>query len=81
MKPTGIVRKVDVLGRIVIPIELRQTLGIDVKDPVEIFTERDLIILKRYEPRCFICGEGNQFVTHREKLVCLGCVEEMRRMR
>lgn len=80
MKTTGIVRKVDVLGRIVIPIELRQSLGIDVKDSVEIFTEHDLIILKSYEPRCFLCGEGKTFVTHRDKMVCIGCVEEVRKV-
>ena len=81
MKATGIVRKVDVLGRIVIPIELRETLGIAVKDPVEIFTAEDLIILKRYEPLCFICGEGKSFVSHRDKLVCMECVEAINRMK
>lgn len=59
MKSTGIVRKVDDLGHIVIPKELRRVLEIDVKDPVEIFVETDRIILKKYEPNgaCAITGE------------------------
>ncbi|MEC5308783.1 AbrB/MazE/SpoVT family DNA-binding domain-containing protein [Bacillus thuringiensis] len=59
MKATGIVRKIDELGRIVIPKELRKTLNIDIKDPMEIFTEEDSIILKKYESNmtCIITGE------------------------
>lgn len=50
MKSTGIVRKVDELGRVVIPIELRRTLGIDEKDALEIYTDNEKIVLKKYEP-------------------------------
>ena len=50
MKATGIVRKVDELGRIVLPIELRRTLNIKIKDPIEIFVDEDYIVLKKYEP-------------------------------
>ena len=50
MKSTGIVRKVDDLGRVVLPIELRRTLGIEVKDALEIFIDDDKIILKKYQP-------------------------------
>ncbi|MDD3350742.1 MAG: AbrB/MazE/SpoVT family DNA-binding domain-containing protein, partial [Eubacteriales bacterium] len=50
MKATGIVRKVDELGRIVIPIELRRTLDIDIKDPIEIYVDEDFIMLKKYNP-------------------------------
>ncbi|MED1466815.1 AbrB/MazE/SpoVT family DNA-binding domain-containing protein [Bacillus salipaludis] len=59
MKSTGIVRKVDELGRIVVPIELRRTLGIDLKDPVEIFVDGEQIILKKYSPNmaCMLTGE------------------------
>ena len=59
MKATGITRKVDELGRIVIPKELRRTLNIDIKDPIEIFTEEDSIILRKYESNmaCMITGE------------------------
>ena len=56
MKSTGIVRKVDELGRIVLPIELRRTLDIDVKDALEIYVEGSQIILKKYEPACVFCG-------------------------
>ncbi|MBD2823210.1 AbrB/MazE/SpoVT family DNA-binding domain-containing protein, partial [Xenorhabdus sp. 42] len=59
MKATGITRKIDELGRIVIPKELRRTLNIDIKDPMEIFTEEDSIILRKYESNmaCMITGE------------------------
>lgn len=56
MKATGIVRKVDELGRIVIPIELRRTMGIDIKDPLEIFVDGEKIILRKYEPTCIFPG-------------------------
>ena len=60
MKSTGIVRKIDELGRITLPIELRRTLGVSVKDPVEIFVEEDRIILQKYEPTDIFTGERNQ---------------------
>ena len=61
MKSTGIVRKVDELGRIVLPIEMRRTLGIGEKDPLEMYTEKETIILRKYSPACVFCGstEGN----------------------
>ncbi|MDR1193586.1 MAG: AbrB/MazE/SpoVT family DNA-binding domain-containing protein, partial [Peptococcaceae bacterium] len=59
MKSTGIVRKVDELGRVVIPIELRRTLGIDLKDALEIYVDEEKIILKKYEPACIFCGSAN----------------------
>jgi len=59
MKATGIVRKVDELGRIVLPIELRRTLGIDEKDPLEIYVDQEKIILKKYEPACVFCGNAS----------------------
>lgn len=59
MKSTGIVRKVDELGRVVIPMEIRRNLGINEKDPMEIFIDGDQIILKKYKPNkaCFVTGE------------------------
>ena len=56
MKSTGVVRKIDELGRFVLPIELRKNLGINNRDAVEIFVEDDKIILKKYEPSCIFCG-------------------------
>lgn len=59
MKSTGITRRIDGLGRIVVPMELRRTLGIEVNDPMEIFVEDDKIIFKKYEAfgRCVVTGE------------------------
>lgn len=77
MKSTGIVRKVDELGRVVLPIELRRTLNIDIKDPLEIFVEGDLIILKKYEPACIFCGEATNVENFRGKNVCKSCANEL----
>lgn len=78
MKATGIVRKVDELGRIVIPIELRRTLGIDVKDPVEIFVSDDGIMLKKYGPACIFCGSSEDVVQVNGKNVCEKCISEIK---
>ena len=74
MKSTGIVRKVDELGRIVLPIELRRTLGIDIKDGLEIFTEEDTIILRKYEPMCILCGSSEELKCINNKRVCSKCI-------
>lgn len=79
MKSTGIVRKIDDLGRVVLPIELRRTLNIDIKDPVQIFVEGDLIILKKYEPACIFCGEAANVENFRGKNVCKSCAKELGR--
>ncbi|GAB6099997.1 AbrB/MazE/SpoVT family DNA-binding domain-containing protein [Halanaerocella petrolearia] len=77
MKSTGIVRKVDSLGRIVIPIELRRTLGIDTKDPLEIYVDGSKVILKKYEPACIFCGNAGNVVDFKGKLICPECLEEL----
>ena len=77
MKSIGIVRKVDELGRIVLPIETRRQLGLDAKDGVEIFVDEDKIILKKYEPCCLFCGDGDNVVVFRDKKVCKKCLAEM----
>ncbi len=74
MKSTGIVRKVDELGRVVIPIELRRTLSIGEKDALEIFTEADTIILKKYEPACIFCGQAKGVKNLMGKNICPECV-------
>lgn len=74
MKATGIVRKVDELGRVVIPVELRRTLDIEIKDPLEIFVDKDQIILKKYEPCCFLCGEGRDLTEFKGKKICSDCI-------
>lgn len=78
MKSTGVVRQLDSLGRIVLPIELRRTMGIDVKDMLEIFVEGDEIILKKYHPSCIFCNDARNVVPYKGKLVCKKCLAELR---
>ena len=70
MKSTGIIRKVDELGRIVLPIELRRTLDIAERDELEIFMENDRIVLQKFEPACLFCGSSRALITYRGKNVC-----------
>lgn len=77
MKSTGIVRKVDELGRVVIPIELRRTLGIDLKDALEIYVDEEKIILKKYEPACIFCGSAKDVIHYENKLVCKECAQKL----
>ena len=77
MKSTGIVRKVDELGRIVLPIELRRTMNIDVKDALEIYVDGDQIVLKKYEPSCIFCGNAKDVVTYKGRNICPACIEEI----
>lgn len=79
MKATGIVRKVDELGRIVIPKELRTVLDIDIKDSIEIFTEGEYIILKKYNPSCRLCGSMENLRYFKDKKVCQKCIDEVSR--
>lgn len=78
MKSTGIVRKVDELGRVVIPIELRRTLTIGEKDALEIFTEGETIILKKYEPACIFRGQAKGVKNVKGKNICPSCVDEIK---
>ena len=75
MKSTGIVRKVDELGRIVLPIELRRTLDISLRDPLEIYVEGECIVLKKYNPSCIFCGSKENIFVYHEKNVCSGCID------
>ncbi|HHW41016.1 MAG TPA: AbrB/MazE/SpoVT family DNA-binding domain-containing protein [Syntrophomonadaceae bacterium] len=77
MKSIGVVRKVDELGRVVIPIEVRRNLGIAEKDPLEIYVDSEKIILKKYEPTCVFCGEAGDIRHFRGKNVCKECAEAM----
>lgn len=77
MKSTGIVRKVDELGRVVIPIELRNKLGIQEKDPIEIYVDGTSIILKKYEPNCIFCGNSKNIIEYNKKSVCEKCAEKI----
>jgi len=75
MKSTGVVRKVDELGRIVIPIELRRTLSIAEKDALEIYVDGEEIILKKYEPACIFCGDARDVINYKGKNICKNCME------
>ena len=77
MKSTGIIRRVDELGRVVIPIELRNKFGIAEKDPIEIYVEGSTIVLKKYEPNCVFCGNTKNLIEHKGKLVCEKCLKQM----
>lgn len=77
LKSTGVVRKVDELGRIVIPIELRRTMGIEEKDSLEIYVDNEKIILKKYEPACIFCGNAEEVVNYKGKNLCKNCMTEL----
>ncbi len=81
MKSTGIVRKVDELGRVVIPIELRRTLGIEEKDALEIYVDQDRIILRKYEPSCAYinCGNADNVTKFKGRNICSTCMLEQKR--
>lgn len=78
MKSTGIVRKIDTLGRFVVPSELRAVLEIGKNDSIEIFTEDDKIILKKYQPACLFCGNADNITYFKGKLICKDCLEEIK---
>ena len=69
MKSTGVVRRVDELGRIVIPIELRRTLDIAEKDALEIYVDGEQIILKKY---------ARDVINYKGKNICKNCMEELK---
>ena len=75
MKSTGIVRKVDELGRVVLPIELRRTLEIEEHDPLEIALEENRIVLRKYQPTCVFCGAAEDLISYRSKRICHPCLQ------
>ena len=80
MKTTGVIRQLDSLGRIVLPIELRRTLDIGPKDMLEIFVEGNSVILHTYEPDCFFCGNSRDLVSYRDKMICTRCLKELKQL-
>ena len=80
MKATGIVRKVDELGRIVLPMELRRTLGINKEDAIEIFVDSDMIVLRKYEPACIFCGSAVEVSNIRGKNICRACLNDLKNL-
>ncbi len=77
MKSTGIVRKVDELGRIVLPIELRRTLDIAERDSLEIFVSDETIILKKFQPSCIFCDSSKNIISFKGKNVCSACAASL----
>ncbi|MCC5468410.1 AbrB/MazE/SpoVT family DNA-binding domain-containing protein [Pelosinus baikalensis] len=79
MKSTGIVRKLDNLGRVVIPIEVRRTLEIGEKDGLEIYVDKDRIILMKYQPsyECLFCGSSDNVSEFKGKSICKDCLESI----
>ena len=80
MKSTGIVRRVDQLGRLVLPMELRRTLDITEKDTLEIFVDGEQIVLKKYHPACIFYGEVKDIINYKGKLVCKSCIKEINKI-
>jgi len=77
MKSTGIIRRVDELGRVVLPIELRNKFGITEKDPMEIYVDGTSIILKKFETNCIFCGNSKNLIEYEDKLICDKCAEKI----
>ena len=77
LKSIGIVRTVDDLGRVTLPIELRRTLEIAEKDALEIFVDGDSIVLKKYEPACIFCGNAQDVSVYKGKNICQNCIAEL----
>jgi len=78
MKSTGIVRRIDELGRIVLPAEMRRVFNINEKDAVEIFTKDDMIVLKKWDAVCIFCGSGTDLKTFRDKTICSKCAKDLK---
>ena len=77
LKATGVVRKVDVLGRIVIPMEIRQAYDIKEKDSLEIFVDDGKIVLRKYEPACIFCKNADNITDYRGKLICIDFLSDI----
>ena len=80
MKSTGIIRPVDPLGRVVLPIELRRTLGISTEDYLEVFVKDEYIMLKKYEQTCIFCGSNKDTQDVKGKVICSDCIREIRKL-
>ena len=78
MKSTGMIRQLDALGRVVLPIELRRTLDIKTRDMLEILVEGGSIILRKYEPNCHFCGSGSGLTPYKDKMICKRCLNEIK---
>lgn len=80
MKSIGIVRRIDELGRIVLPMELRNKFGIAERDQMEIFVDNNSIVLKKFEPNCTFCGSNRDLSKYEDKLICSKCIEKISKL-
>lgn len=71
--------KVDELGRVVIPIEIRERLGLAMATPMEIYIEKENIILRKFEPCCVFCKKSKRLIKYKNKLICTGCIKELKK--
>ena len=78
MKTTGILRKIDGLGRVVVPMEIRNKLDISQNDPLEIHVEGNTIVLRKFEPDCTFCGSSKNVIEFKGKNVCEKCAKELK---
>lgn len=78
MKSTGIVRKIDNLGRVVLPVELRRNFDINKDDPVEIYVDENYIMLKKYQPACIFCNDAKDVINYQGKNICKSCLAELK---
>ena len=77
MKSTGIIRKVDELGRVVLPVEIRRRLDIAERDEVEFYLEDDRVVLKKYEPSCVFCASSCNLVNYHGRNICMDCIHQL----
>ncbi|HBR04067.1 MAG TPA: AbrB family transcriptional regulator [Ruminiclostridium sp.] len=77
MKSTGMIRSLDQLGRIVIPIELRRILDIEIGDGLEFYSDEKAIVLKKYEPACIFCDNASDIRVYKGKNICGECYEQL----
>lgn len=78
MKSTGMVRKIDELGRIVLPAEIRQSMDIETRDSLEIYTDGERIVLQKYHPGCIFCSNADGLVYFGQKRICADCLEKIK---
>lgn len=80
MKSTGIIRRMDELGRVVIPIELRNKFDIQEKDQIEIYVDGKSIVLKKFEPNCIFCSSTKALISYNDKLICKKCADKISKL-
>ena len=81
MKSTGIVRRMDELGRVVIPMEIRTQFNMKERDPIEIFVDGSSIVLKKFQPNCIFCGGTKNLITYKKQLICENCSKKISELR